>query len=249
MMLDRWNALTATTPGYFMPEAAATWDALLDFQESSGLRGVLGEIGVYYAKSASLLALHVRDEELLLLIDQGFPPEARALLTGLVPPERLRLVQKRSSQIVSLPEATSLARRFRWFHIDGEHTGEAVVNDLDLACRWVDDSGIVCLDDFFNPMYPQVTAAAFHFLARRAYELTLFLCGHNKGYLCRPMAAPRYLAAIATDLVSELARRGVRNITVCKTTAPSDMNCFGVTFRFADRDYYGLDSDPSRLLL
>ena len=105
------------------------------------------------------------------------------------------------------------------------------------------------MDDFFNPAYPQVTAATFQYLLANPFGLTLFLCGHNKGYLCRPTAAQAYLQMIAARLSKDLAARGFRDLTVFKTTQPSDMNCFGVQGRFRNMDYYGLDSDPTKLPL
>ncbi len=243
----RWQELTRATEGFFLPEAAAVWDVLLDLQEANGISGALGEIGVLRGKSASLLALHAAEKEQLYLVDIWDPREARPLLERVVPPGRITFFQGRSSRLVARLGEIAHLRQFRWFHIDGEHTGEAVVNDLHLANLALHDEGIVCLDDFFSPMYPQLTAAAFHFLASHRHELTLFLCGHNKGYLCRPTAAPRYQRMIGSTLVAELARRGVGGVTVFKTTPSSDMNCFGIGPRWRDYDYYGMDADPSVL--
>ena len=72
---------------------------------------------------------------------------------------------------------------FRWIHIDGEHSGPAVRNDLAIAAALIAPGGIICLDDFFTPAYPQITAAVFEFLASCRDELQLFLVGYNKAYL------------------------------------------------------------------
>jgi hypothetical protein len=40
-----------------------------------------------------------------------------------------------------------------------------------------------------------------------------------------------------------------RSPRLASSSSQSDANCFGVTFQFADRDYYGLDSEPSFLPL
>lgn len=244
---EKWNERTGSTPGFFYTEAAGAWDVILSYQEDSGLPGHLAEIGVYMGKSASLLALHARPKEQLVLVDLGFPSETRELLESLAPKGALVYLEQRSSQAIRVPVASAWPRSFRFIHIDGEHTGEAVINDLRLACAWLGDSGIICLDDFFNPMYPQLTAAVFEFLAAHRHELTLVLCGHNKGYLCRPTASHLYLGLIRSRLVKELAERGLREVTVFKTTQASDLNCFGIAARFRDLDYYGLDSDPSQL--
>jgi len=243
----RWRELTAATEGWFSPEAAATWDALLCFQERRRQSGWLGEIGVYMGKSASLLALHRDREQLLGLIDIDFPRDARALLDPLAPAERVSYLEERSSRLDGDPRVAGWMHRFRWFHIDGEHTGQALTNDLRLALRWLDDHGIACIDDFFSPMYPQLTQAVFRFVDAHPHELTPFLVGYNKCYLCRPLAAREYMEMIRTELVPALADRGHREITVFKTTEASDMNCFGMGARFQGFACRGPDWDPTRV--
>jgi hypothetical protein len=244
---EQWTKRADAVPGYFITEAAGAWDAFLDFQETSAIPGHLAEIGVWKGKSASLLALHLGAKDRLALIDLGFPQDVRARLEGFAPKGSLIYVEQRSSRPLPAALASSWPRTVRFFHIDGEHTGEAVINDLRMASDWLSDTGLICLDDFFNPMYPQLTAAVFEYLAAHRHELTLVLCGHNKGYLCRPTASHLYLGFIRSKLVKELGERNLKNITVFKTTQASDMNCFGIGARFKDLDYYGLDQDPSQI--
>ena len=47
------------------------------------------------------------------------------------------------------PFVREAARDFRWIHIDGEHTAQAVSNDLAIAETLLSDRGILVLDDFF----------------------------------------------------------------------------------------------------
>ena len=245
--IEKWTERTGATPGYFMREAACTWDVFLEFQESTSMPGHLAEIGVFRGKSASLLALHARRDDNLVLIDLKFPRETRALLDSLAPPNTLVYLEQRSSRAITAPKSEAWPHAFRFVHIDGEHTGEAVINDLRLASLWLGDAGVICVDDFFSPMYPQLTAAVFEYLSTHRHELTLFLCGHNKGYLCRPTVSHLYMDLIRSRLVKDLAKRGVSDITVFKTTQASDLNCFGIGARFKDRDYYGTDADPGLL--
>jgi hypothetical protein len=97
-------------------------------------------------------------------------------------------------------------------------------------------------------MYPQLTMAAFRWPERHPAELTLFLCGFNKGYLCRPRAAGRYLRFVHERLHAELAERGVA-ATLAKTTEPADMNCFGVVAPEAGFAYRGPDWAPHTIQL
>jgi hypothetical protein len=244
---EDWSGRTGATPGFFQAEAAGAWDVILDFQETRGLAGHCAEIGVWMGKSASMLALHARPQEHLVLVDPRIPTETRELLRSCAPSASMVFLEQLSSQPISAPESSGWPRAFRFVHIDGEHTGEALVNDLRLASQWLGNAGVICVDDFFNPMYPQLTAALFEHLAGHRHELTLFLCGHNKGYLCRPTVSHLYLGLIRSHLVKALAERGLLGVTVFKTTQASDLNCYGIGPRFKDLDYYGLDSDPSQL--
>ncbi len=136
-VFERWRESTRTTQGFFIEEAAATWDVLLDFQEATGITGMLGGIGVWYAKSASLLAMHTRNEERLALVDQSIQPEARALLEPFTPAGNVSYLEMRSSRLAGSAETARWPRAFRWIHVDGEHTGQALANDLHLCNLWL----------------------------------------------------------------------------------------------------------------
>jgi hypothetical protein len=129
--------------------------------------------------------------------------------------------------------------------VDGEHSGQSVTNDLEIADHLLSDRGIAVFDDFFSPGYPQVTQAIFQFLATRPGRFALVLCGFNKGYLCRPKAAREYLQFVRTSLYSNMADRGCDKVTIWKTTEPGDMNTFGVTDRYLEFNYRGPDWDQS----
>lgn len=134
--------------------------------------------------------------------------------------------------------------QFRWIHIDGEHTGHAVANDLTLANDLLSNEGLMCIDDFFNPAYPQISAATHMWLANHPFELELILCGDNKAYLSRPTYAYKYMEPIRHQLSPELKTRGYTGFTLFKTPPTGDSNCWGIGSRRGDRDHCGPDADP-----
>jgi predicted O-methyltransferase YrrM len=205
--LRAWQANTATTPGFLDVGSAAIWDTLLAFQSRSGIAGDIAEIGVLHGKSAVLAALHTRPEERLVLCDLSFAEEVRQLLRS-VKAEGVEYLAGSSGHLVGLPAFQQYARRCRWIHIDGDHSGQGISQDLALADQWLADAGVISCDDFMNPAYPQVTAAIFHYLDRHRYELSMFLCGYNKCYLARPKVTHSYLTMIARDFYRELAAWG-----------------------------------------
>lgn len=229
----------------FMEESnVAIWDSLLCLHNDICIQGNLMEIGVYKGKSASVLCQHRRPDEELWLVDfSAFIDEAQRNLSSLTP-ARVHFVKQRSSDLWRHEGLRAARRSFRWVHIDGEHTGSAVANDLSLASDLLADRGIVCVDDFFNPAYPQITAAVFQCLQSRPYELVLVLCGQNKGYLCRPTAARYYTDYFRNALSKDLVSRGIQYLTLFKTAPNADFAGWGIGQRAEDRDHYGLDENP-----
>jgi ubiquinone/menaquinone biosynthesis C-methylase UbiE len=239
----------ARSIGGFMNEPnVAVWDSLLMAQMDGCIQGHLLEIGVFKGRSASVLCQHKRPEEEIWLVDfSPFLNEARTNLSQLQS-SGVRFLSCKSSALAREADLAARRRAFRWIHIDGDHTGAAVVNDLNLAADLLSDEGLVCVDDFFNPVYPQITAAVFSWLTTHPFELELVLCGQNKAYLARPTQAHVYLAFIRTQLAAELRARGVTHLTLFKTSPTGDYNGWGLAERRDDRDYYGLDANPDLIL-
>jgi hypothetical protein len=247
---QRYMETCANIPGWFSAESAAIWDILLDYQATNQICGNLLEIGVFQGKSAVMAALHCRNNETCVLVDPFWPLDDPRQHIELVAPNAKCEYLKESSQYLSRhPFLREAARDFRWIHIDGEHTAQAVSNDLAIAETLLSDRGVLVLDDFLSPSYPQITQAVFRFLDATPGRLTLFLCGYNKGYLCRPRAAREYLTFIRYFLLPNMTNRNCGRITVCKTTEPADMNTFGVVERYNNMDYMGPDWDVRNIYI
>lgn len=236
----------ASLPGWFYQESVAIWDILLTFQAQSVLEGNLLEIGVWRGKSATLMALHAKPENTCVFVDPEIPEPVRALI-GKIKSDHVIYAEMKSSGLFRTPLLAGYPRSFRWIHIDGEHSGPAVINDLDIARILLSEEGVIAIDDFFSPAFPQITGAVFKWLAAHPLEFELFLVGYNKGYLCRHREFARYGGFLKDRLHAELRRRISRPLTVWKSTHPADMNCFGIWERAGDKDYCGPDWDPSSI--
>ncbi len=242
-LFQRYTQTCANLAGWFYPQSAAIWDILLGYQEANQIIGNLLEIGVFQGKSAAMAALHSHGDETCVFVDP-MPLEAvRQHLEQIAPNAKCQYIQEMSQYLPRHSFVREAARDFRWIHIDGEHSAQAVYNDLAIAEVLLSDRGIVVIDDFFSACYPQITQATFRFLEANPGRLMLMLCGYNKGYLCRPRAAREYLVFMKSSLYMNLAKRGFSQVTVCKTSEPSDMNTFGVIERYCNMDYRGPDWD------
>jgi predicted O-methyltransferase YrrM len=245
---NRYRARFQEVEGWTVEGAMVTWDVLLSHQDASGVTGDLLEIGVLNGKSALLMALHAAGNETMLLVDPALRREAIDLVSDAHPSPNVTL-SLRSDEIAELPEIRSRRGQLRWIHVDGEHSGRAVRNDLAIAAGLLAPRGVICLDDFFTEVYPQITAAAFSWLEQHP-ELRLFLVGYHKGYVCRAEAVDEYLRFVRDSLVPGYRRRGFGDFTLYKTTDPADMNCFGVYPRgVRDLDFRGPDWAPDQITI
>ena len=94
--------------GWFPVPAAAIWDCLLDFQETSGFNGNLMEIGVWKGKSAGCAALHCGREEFCLFVDPLPLADVRKAIAHLVPKRSANIWKKRLS---SFPDIQCTKKR------------------------------------------------------------------------------------------------------------------------------------------
>ncbi|MFO1130902.1 MAG: class I SAM-dependent methyltransferase [Hyphomicrobiales bacterium] len=238
---QKYLAASKAVDGWFLDEAAATWDCLLEFQQSAKMTGNLLEIGVWDGKSALMSVLHAQSGEIQLLVDPRDLKVAQANLRQLRGDAAIDAFQKPSRSLFRHPEYRNMLTTFRWIHIDGRHSAQDVSVDLRLADELLNDNGMVVLDDFFHQGYPQVTEAAYQYLFSHPHSFGLLLCGHRKGYLCRPLALAKYADYVRTRLHQDLVARGFDQLTVWKTTESADCQTFGITERFLDFDYRGPD--------
>jgi predicted O-methyltransferase YrrM len=248
MFYSSFHQKFSSIPGFSHPESFGIWDFFLDLQREWRIGGDLMEIGVYYGKSAALMAMHTQKEEEIFLVDPSDAVhQARATVES-IKREKVTVLTYKSSDPRVWNLATTRARTLRWIHIDGDHKAETVQNDILLAMTLLNDDGIICVDDFFNSRYPGLTYAVCIFLEQHRNELQMFLCGFNKAYLVRPTQLHRHLQAVRNKLGTGLATRGFNNFTIYKTDLPGAINCFGIREQWEKYVYFGLDENPSLIV-
>ena len=235
--------------GWLLPEAAAAWDCLLELQRRLGVTGNFLEIGVWRGKTASVMKYHHDPaRERVVLVDKHFQRDIVDGALGRVPvvSNEVYYHQLDSHDLFYRENLEIEPGSARWIHIDGEHTGHAVLADLRAADRYLSQQGILCLDDFCDFQYVQITRAVFRYLDRYPDRLCLFNCGFKKAYLARPSFVHHYLAYCYDALVDDLeARRAF--VTVSKTTTEADLDCFSMVPRYNDWRLRGPDWDKDRM--
>jgi len=186
--------------------------AVGDIQTSNKISGSVGEIGVWKGRLFILLYLLLHQNEKAFSIDifdQNYlskdrpnpkpNPELNQLLEMFLDnvrkhagsPEDIHTIRASSDNVVA-EDILSTVGKIRLFSIDGGHTKEMVINDLELAASTLCEQGVVILDDCFKPEWPGVTNGLHEFLFKKTGSFVPFAISLNKVFLCKPSAAAMY---------------------------------------------------------
>lgn len=84
-----------------------------------------------------------------------------------------------------------LPAEYRYISVDGGHTVQHVMNDMQLAARFIHNEGIVILDDYFNHWWPSVTEGIFKYMSTSP-TLVPFMSTPNKLWFCKLSYKKRY---------------------------------------------------------
>ena len=224
--------------GGLSPINAAIWAQFLAHQNEGGITGNLLEIGVWYGHGSAMPAIFRRPSERIVLLDKYMSLSDSLPMLEAVDPNSAEAVDFFSGDSFSLFRRDTLhgyADSVRWAHIDGEHSFEAVVNDLDLVAALVCDGAVVVVDDFFNFASPSCTEATYHWLRQNPQKLVLMLCAFNKAYLCAPRDLKRYIRLLH-DLPNRLPLLG-HSVMLCTSGWCMERPYFGLEYALPGKKY------------
>jgi hypothetical protein len=86
-----------------------------------------------------------------------------------------------------------LPTAYRYISVDGGHTIEHVINDMQLAATFIANEGVVIVDDYFNHWWPSVTEGIFKYMSMTP-TLVPFMSTPNKLWFCKLSYKNRYYA-------------------------------------------------------
>jgi hypothetical protein len=250
-ILENWRNISKDKIGSFQEPGPLVWDSLLEFQTSKNIVGNFFEIGVLHGKSASLSALyaHKNNTHQVLVDPAEYVNDAVKWITQIMPGIDVRFINDVSDNVHGYP-ALYEPKSYSWFHIDGKHTYQQCFTDIVLANNCLSETGVVIIDDFFSPVFPQVTASTFSYLEKYPNTLKIFLVGPcNKAYLCRPSAHDLYKQFCVDILPKGMEDRGCP-IMLCKTTPAKDFDCFGyqpASWNLENTPFRGPDWDQGNI--
>lgn len=183
--------------GWFSRIDAEIVYAVLSAQKERSLRGSTVEIGLHHGKLFVALCLSLHDTEKAYGVDL-FESQAlnrdgsgkgdrqvleRNLARFEIDSSKV-ILDARSSQNVKASDILQAVGAARFFSVDGGHWLEMVQSDLRLAEQCIAEHGVIALDDFHRPEWPDVSAAYLSWAANRSRAIVPFAIGFNKLYLC-----------------------------------------------------------------
>jgi hypothetical protein len=105
-------------------------------------------------------------------------------------------ILKRNSMELQASEILALCGPARMFSVDGGHTAACAWNDVALSEKSTIDEGIVIVDDYFNPLWPDVSIGVSQHILQDTSKLRPFAISPNKLYLARSHYHDRYRAVL-----------------------------------------------------
>jgi hypothetical protein len=177
-------------------------------QGARQLKGAVGEIGVHMGRLFILLRLLAAPDERALALDVFHNQHLNVDGSGGADEEQFRRnvdrwasmhnveIIRASSLDVTAHEIVSKVGPCRLLSIDGGHTAECTLNDLRLAEEVATNSGVVILDDYFNPSWPDVATGAARFFTDSSTTLRPFAITSNKVYLARQAYRDLYVTEL-----------------------------------------------------
>ena len=189
---------------------------LAAIQRDHAVVGAVGEIGVHHGKLFILLLLSASDREKAFAIDVFERQDLNTDHSGCGNRDVFLANVRRwagSDTNVSLIAQSSLevrpasileqCGRVRLASVDGGHTEACTFHDLALMEAVLRDRGVVVIDDYFNPHWPDVSAGVVKYLSQPDTALRPFAISPNKLYLTTVDSAAFYRTEIQKRFESD----------------------------------------------
>jgi hypothetical protein len=153
--------------------AASICGHLMRRQSELGIHGHVAEIGTFEGRFFIALALGLRAGERALGIDTFDWPNDGVLdlfhghcARFGIARDRYVAIKGKSTDLAPDAILRPLGGPVRFFHIDGDHSREALTSDLDLALATLHPKGLIVLDDMLHPGYPLLVVAVHAWLEK-----------------------------------------------------------------------------------
>ncbi|MBM3418918.1 MAG: class I SAM-dependent methyltransferase [Bacteroidetes bacterium] len=154
------------------------------------------EIGVHRGKSAILFLLSPSIQKLVAVdlfenqlanVDKSGSGRLNEFLENIkkfqIDSSKVEIIST-DSTLLTPEEIQAKYQFFNIIHIDGGHTKMVVLHDLNLSGQILSSSGVIIVDDFLRPDWPEVGQAVYEWLSLNT-TFKIFCIGSNKVFICK----------------------------------------------------------------
>lgn len=191
--------------------------SVTQIQHGIGLFGSVMEIGVHNGQFLAAIAGQALDNETVVALDLFDSQNENYDRSGGLSKqkfvkfiERVRIPQSSivliasNSLVITARNFSQLSiPRFRMISVDGGHSFETTVHDLNLASCIIMDGGVIVVDDYLNAEWKGVTEAVIH-VASTLKNLVPFMYGRYKVWFTTPSHANTYYRLATKQFGCEL---------------------------------------------
>ena len=182
--------------GFSSRLAATICGHLLRRQSEVGIRGSVAEIGTFEGRFFIALGLALREGEHAYGFDLFSWPGSEVLGRLLANADAHGLSRDRFTPLsfdtgkLNAQEFSNLTggAPLRFIHVDGDHSHQALTQDLRLAQESLHPQGLICIDDMLHPAFPFLVVVVHDHLKRNP-EMRL-MCVIDREDIIR---APKFL--------------------------------------------------------
>ncbi|WP_454883804.1 class I SAM-dependent methyltransferase [Sphingomonas oryzagri] len=207
---------------------------LLTAQTHSGIHGPVAEIGVHHGKLILTMMAALRPSERAVAIDLFDDQTANtdksgkgnlaifrrhAAKLGFI--DRLDIIENNSTLLHPQDITRLSVDNFRMFSVDGGHSYDVVISDMNLASNTLCDGGIILADDYFNYGWPDVSYAVAKFAQHEDNSIFPFAASSSKLYLTNSEHLAKYyqdvLSRSSYPSLEKIQRMGSSDVHVFDT--------------------------------
>jgi hypothetical protein len=209
--------------GWLAPIDCAVIITSLCAQANAGVSGDIAEIGVWRGKSAILLSYFPSKNEAFYAVDVfDFYRSATGHQTGSMPYADPRIFRENLATY-GMPHSVKeivcdsrdsdkliekLGRQsIRFFHVDGGHSYQNLLADLNTVFSTIKERAIIAFDDFMQVDNPEVTEVIFDVFRTCPCEIVPFAITGKKLYLCNRSDRDMYWRYLLVCLRKGITRK------------------------------------------
>lgn len=199
--------------GWLSPGAVTATIFIDGWQRQKGVQGNVAEIGIHHGKfflalknlcvsAETAIAIDIFEDQSLNIDRSGrgdrgaFESNIRTHSDG----SNITILQKNSLDLRPEDLTGGSGPNIRLFSIDGSHTMEHTLSDLELASKTLADGGVIVLDDFYSQDWPGVQEGFHHFMRATQGEFAAVALGDNKLFLCRKVDHAGLFSLFRTEM-------------------------------------------------